>query len=192
MGDQNEYDQLIQLVLSGRQEAYSELYEKTVQDVYKTVHFLIAEKTDVDDVVQDIYIQVYESLSQFDRNRPFRPWLIGIAIRKIHGYRRSKWKRLRIMKKAEGQKQAIEFDFSNDLVDKMSNHRLIELINTLPYKLKQVVILHYLNEHSQQEVASILNIPLGTVKSRTNAALKKLRQKEQNQLILLKKVGNTQ
>lgn len=40
-----------------------------------------------------------------------------------------------------------------------------------------MIILHYLNEYSQEEVAEILNIPIGTVKSRISAALKKLRQK---------------
>ncbi|MGG3799585.1 sigma-70 family RNA polymerase sigma factor [Metabacillus fastidiosus] len=193
MGNQNdEYDKLIQLTLSGRKEAYGELYEKTIRDVYKSVHFLIEKKTDVDDVVQDIYIQAYQSLSRFDRSKSFRPWLMGIAVRQIRNYRRKTWTHLRILKKAEGHKQVIEFDFSNDVVDKLSNHELISLIDSLPYKLKQVVILRYLNEHSQEEVASILDIPVGTVKSRINAALKKLRQKGQDNNIFLRKVENIQ
>ncbi len=47
---------LIQLTLSGNKEAYSELYNVTIQEVYKTAHFLIEDKTDVDDVVQEVYI----------------------------------------------------------------------------------------------------------------------------------------
>ncbi|MEJ9371380.1 sigma-70 family RNA polymerase sigma factor, partial [Schinkia azotoformans] len=53
----------------------------------------------------------------------------------------------------------------------------------LPYKLKQVIILRYLNDYSQEEVAKILEIPIGTVKSRINAALKKLREKVKNRNI---------
>jgi len=96
--------------------------------------------------------------------------------------------RLRIVKKAEEQRKPIEFDFSNDLVNKLSNQELIILIHKLPYKLKQVIILRYLHDYSQEEVANILDIPVGTIKSRIHAALKKLRQKEREGNILLKKV----
>ncbi|MGG2134574.1 sigma-70 family RNA polymerase sigma factor [Bacillus sp. S2(2024)] len=192
MENQNEYDQLIQLTLSGKQEIYGELYERTIQDVYKTVHFLIKERADVDDVVQDIYIQAYQSLSQFDRNKPFRPWLMGIVVRQICNYRRKTWTRFRILKKAETYKRVVEFDFSNDVVDKISNYELISLIDKLPYKLKQVIILRYLNEYSQEEISGILDIPLGTVKSRINTALKKLRQKSQANNIFFRKAENGQ
>lgn len=90
MEKEAEYSYLIEQTLLGNQEAYSELYDKTIEDVYKTAHFLIEEKSDVDDVVQEIYMQLYQSLSQYDRQRPFRPWLIGLAIRQIHFYRRKR------------------------------------------------------------------------------------------------------
>ncbi|EJS12662.1 sigma-70 family RNA polymerase sigma factor [Bacillus cereus VDM062] len=190
MKDETVYTDLIQLTLSGNKEAYSELYDKTIQEVYKTAHFLIEDKADIDDVVQEIYIQLYESLRKYDSEKPFRPWLIGLAIKKIHSYRRKRWMRLRIVKKAEEQRKPVEIDFSSDVVSKISNQKLIELIHKLPYKLKQVIILRYLHDYSQEEVAQILHIPIGTVKSRIHAALKKLRQKEQVEEIFLGEVGN--
>ncbi|HFK1763429.1 RNA polymerase subunit sigma [Bacillus wiedmannii] len=190
MKDETVYTDLIHLTLSGNKEAYSELYDKTIQEVYKTSHFLIDDKTDVDDVVQEIYIQLYESLRKYDSKKPFRPWLIGLAIKQIHSYRRKRWMRLRIIKKAEEQRKPVQIDFSNDVVSKISNQKLVELIHKLPYKLKQVIILRYLHDYSQEEVAKILHIPLGTVKSRIHAALRKLRQKEQVEEIFLGEVGN--
>ncbi|PFB31590.1 RNA polymerase subunit sigma [Bacillus cereus] len=190
MKDETLYTNLIQLTLSGNKEAYGELYDKTIQEVYKTAHFLIGDKTDVDDVVQEIYIQLYESLRKYDNEKPFRPWLIGLAIKQIHSYRRKRWMRLRIVKKAEEQRKPVQIDFSNDIVSKISNQKLIELIHKLPYKLKQVIILRYLHDYSQEEVAQILHIPIGTVKSRIHAALKKLRQIEQVEEIFLGEVGN--
>ncbi|OJD51853.1 RNA polymerase subunit sigma [Bacillus sp. 4048] len=184
------YTDLIQLTLSGNKEAYGELYDKTIQEVYKTAYFLIGDKTDVDDVVQEIYIQLYESLRKYDGEKPFRPWLIGLAIKQIHSYRRKRWMRLRIIKKAEEQRKPVQIDFSNDVVSKISNQKLIELIHKLPYKLKQVIILRYLHDYTQEEVAHILHIPIGTVRSRIHAALKKLRQKEQVEEIFLGEVGN--
>lgn len=189
MDDEIDYCDLIERILSRNQEAYSELYDKTIQDVYRTAHFLIEEKIEVDDVVQEIYIQLYQSLRKYNRERPFRPWLMGLAIRQIHSYRRKRWMRLRIVKKAEEQKKPIEFDFSSDVVNKISNQKLIALIHKLPYKLKQVIVLRYLHDYSQEEVANILHIPIGTVKSRIHAALKKLRQQEQVEEIFLGEVG---
>lgn len=190
MKDETVYTDLIQLTLSGNKEAYSELYDVTIHEVYKTAHFLIDDKADVDDVVQEIYIQLYESLRKYDSEKPFRPWLIGLVIKQIHSYRRKRWMRLRIIKKAEEQRTPVQSDFSNDVVSKISNRKLIELIHKLPYKLKQVIILRYLHDYSQEEVAEILHIPIGTVKSRIHAALKKLRQKEQVEEIFLGEVGN--
>ncbi|WP_074606027.1 DUF3600 domain-containing protein [Bacillus cereus group sp. BfR-BA-01350] len=160
MKDETVYTDLIQLTLSGNKEAYSELYDVTIHEVYKTAHFLIDDKADVDDVVQEIYIQLYESLRKYDSEKPFRPWLIGLVIKQIHSYRRKRWMRLRIIKKAEEQRKPVQIDFSNDVVSKISNQKLIELIHKLPYKLKQVIILRYLHDYSQEEVAEILHIPV--------------------------------
>ena len=190
MKDETVYTDLIQLTLSGNKEAYSELYDVTIHEVYKTAHFLIDDKADVDDVVQEIYIQLYEALRKYDSEKPFRPWLIGLAIKQIHSYRRKRWMRLRIVKKAEEQRKPVQIDFSNDVISKISNQKLIELIHKLPYKLKQVIILRYLHDYSQEEGGGGVGGPIGTVKSRIHAALKKLRQKEQVEEIFLGEVGN--
>lgn len=184
----NEYSQLIALTLAGSREAFSEIYEATIRDVYQTVHFLVRDTSDVDDIVQEIYIQVHRSLGQFDVNRPFRPWLLGVAMRQIHAYRRKRWTHLRILKKAEQVNQVMESDFTTEVVDRLSNRRLLASVDRLPFKLKQVIILHYLNEYSQEESAAILGIPLGTVKSRIHAALHKLRQKPENHTLFKGKV----
>lgn len=174
---------MIELILSGHKQACSELYEMTIQDVYKNVHFLIEDKADVDDIVQDIYIQLFNSLRKYDGTRPFKPWLMGIVIKQIQAYRRKRWMKFRISKKVEEFEQVIVLDFSNEIIDKISNQLLVKLVEELPYKLKQVMILRYLNDYSQEEVARILEIPVGTVKSRINAGLNKLREKVKNRNI---------
>jgi len=110
---------------------------------------------------------------------------MGLVMRQIHAYRRKRWTHLRIVKKAENYHDAMAYDFSNEVADKLTNRSLLATVDRLPYKLKQVVILHYLSEYSQEEIANILVIPLGTVKSRIHAALQKLRQKQDNNNILI-------
>ncbi|WP_053360719.1 sigma-70 family RNA polymerase sigma factor [Bacillus sp. FJAT-27251] len=176
MQTQCEYLSLIERTLAGEQAAYGEIYDQTVGDVFRTVHFLIEDKADVDDLVQDIFVETYRSLKKFDTERPFKPWLMGIAMVQIKSYHRKRWMSLRITRKAEENPPIFALDFSDAIVEKITNQELVKLVEKLPFKLKQVIILRYLNDYSQEEIARILGIPLGTVKSRINSALKKLRE----------------
>ncbi|MEH7123565.1 sigma-70 family RNA polymerase sigma factor [Bacillus sp. JJ1773] len=184
MTDPNYHHPLIERILSDDKQAYNELYERTIPDIYKTTRFLIEDKADVDDLVQEIYIQLFKSLKKYDTNRPFKSWYMGIVMKQIQSYRRKRWMHVRIIKKAEALKQPAVLDFSNEVVNKLTNQELVELVTQLPYKLQQVIILRYLNDFSQDEVARILEIPLGTVKSRINAALNKLRANEKGKKLL--------
>ncbi|WNS41121.1 sigma-70 family RNA polymerase sigma factor [Paenibacillus sp. MMS20-IR301] len=183
-----EYSQLIELTLAGSREAYGELYEATIQDVYKAVRFLVSGAADAEDVVQEIYIELHRSLGQYDGGRAFRPWLMGLTMRQIHAYRRRSWRQLRIVTRMEQTSQRMEHDFAGDVVERLANRGLIELVEGLPFKQKQVIILHYLYEYAQEEIAVILEIPLGTVKSRLHAALQKLRRKHKVNTFKLGKV----
>lgn len=127
-----EHAQLIALTLAGSREAFSELYETTIRDVYQTVHFLVREKSEVDDIVQEIYIQMRRSLERFDVNRPFRPWLMGITMRQVQAYRRKRWTHLRILKKAEQANPVLEPEFTSEVVDRISNRSLLASVESLP------------------------------------------------------------
>ena len=192
MSEENEYITLVRLTLAGDHEAYGELYEKTVTDVYRTVRFLVHDAADAEDLVQEIYIQAYRSLERYDLGRAFRPWLMGVSMRQIKSYRRRKMIQLQFSQRMEqmNTQTGLEADFSPHLIHKLANRHLLEQVHRLPYKLQQVVTLHYLNEYTQEEVADILDIPLGTVKSRIHAALTKLRQKQELHSELARKVDN--
>ncbi|WP_078552857.1 sigma-70 family RNA polymerase sigma factor [Bacillus alkalicellulosilyticus] len=186
MEESQHLNHLITQTLSRNKQAFGELYERTIQDVYTTIHFLVDEKADVDDIVQETYMQVYKNLAKFDQTRAFKPWITGIAIKQIHSYRRKKWLRLRVIKKVEVSNCVMQK--TDSISEHISNKEIAEDVNHLPYKLKQVIILHYLNDLSQEEVAKVLNIPVGTVKSRIHGGLVKLRQKSQRDNNQLKEV----
>jgi RNA polymerase sigma-70 factor (ECF subfamily) len=192
MSEENEYITLVRLTLAGEHEAYGELYEKTVTDVYRTVRFLVHDAADAEDLVQEIYIQAYRSLQRYDLERTFKPWLMGVSMRQIKSYRRRKMMQLQFSQRMEqmNTQTGLEADFSSQLIHRLANRHLLEQVHRLPYKLQQVVTLHYLNEYTQEEVADILDIPLGTVKSRIHAALTKLRQKQELHSELARKVDN--
>lgn len=178
MDDNEQFITLIKLSRAGDHEAYGEIYEKTVQDVYRTVRFLVRHASDAEDLVQEVYIQAYRSLEKFDIQRLFRPWLMGIAMRIVQNDRRKKLLRLRFNERVNKTHTAMEQDFTGELVSKLAHRPLLEQVQRLPYKQRQVITLHYLSEYTQEEIATILDIPLGTVKSRIHAGLGKLRQKK--------------
>ncbi|CAI6083445.1 ECF RNA polymerase sigma factor SigW [Paenibacillus sp. JJ-100] len=192
MSEENEYITLVKLTLAGDHEAYGTLYEKTVTDVYRTVRFLVRDAEEAEDLVQEIYIQAYQSLERYDTERAFRPWLMGVSMRQVKSYRRKKLIQFRFKQRIEliNTNTGMENDFSLHLVEKLANRPLLEQVQRLSYKLQQVVTLHYLNEYTQEEVADILEIPLGTVKSRIHAALAKLRQKQRMHSEIARKVDN--
>ncbi|MBY0014387.1 sigma-70 family RNA polymerase sigma factor [Paenibacillus typhae] len=183
-----EYSQLIERTLAGSAQAYGELYEATIRDVYRTVRFLVSEQVNAEDIVQEIYMELHRSLGRYDHSREFRPWLMGLVMRQILAYRRRGWRHFRLIRRAEQAAERMEHDFAGEVVDRLTNHALLSAVNQLPFKLKQVVILHYLQEYSQEEIAAILEIPLGTVKSRIHAALQKLRRKHQADIIQIRRV----
>ncbi|BCB02704.1 sigma-70 family RNA polymerase sigma factor [Bacillus sp. KH172YL63] len=185
MVKEEELKTIIAKVKSGNQEAFEELYDATVGDVYKNVYFLLDHKGVIDDLVQDIYIHVYRSLKKYNPDRPFKPWLIGVAVNQVKSYRRKDWMHGRLSRKAAENER-----WKETRADMMveENDDLYRAVNALPYKLKQVIILRYLNDYTQEEIAAVLNIPLGTVKSRIHAGLKRLRTVSGEQQILLRRV----
>ncbi|MEK3784749.1 sigma-70 family RNA polymerase sigma factor [Paenibacillus sp. FSL K6-1230] len=180
-------NELVYLTRAGDYSSYGELYELTVADVYRTVRFLLKSATEAEDLVQEIFIQAYRSLERFNTDCDFRPWLMGIAMRQVQNYRRRELIQFRFMQRLRKSDEATEYDFAGDLVHRLSFKPLMDQVKRLPYKLQQVITLHYLNEYTQEEIAAILDIPLGTVKSRIHAALRKLRQKHQTMEIYRKK-----
>ncbi|PYE43218.1 sigma-70 family RNA polymerase sigma factor [Paenibacillus barcinonensis] len=192
MSVENDYIRLVRLILAGHHEAYGELYEKTVPNVYRTVRFLVRDAADAEDLVQEIYIQAYRSLARYDTGRAFGPWLMGVSMRQIKSYRRRKRMQFQFKQRIEQMNTdtCTEVDFSSGLIHRLANRHLLEQVQRLPYKLQQVVTLHYLNEYTQEEVADILKISLGTVKSRIHAALTKLRHRQQRYSELARKVDH--
>lgn len=176
MSGSQELERLAALALSGNEEAYGQLYERTVDDVYRAVYYLVRNRADIEDIVQDAYIQFHRSLRAYDPSRPLRPWLMGVVMRQVRAYRRGRWMQFRFAGRSERLHDRLEEDFSGEVVDHLTNRALLDGVRGLSFKLQQVITLHYLNEYTQEEIADILDIPVGTVKSRIHAGLTKLRQ----------------
>ncbi|WP_136607384.1 sigma-70 family RNA polymerase sigma factor [Paenibacillus dokdonensis] len=164
-------------LIAGDQEALEVIYQLTRKKVYGTVTLLIRDKEDVNDIVSEIYYQLWRSLPSYDRKRPFQFWLNGIVIRQVNNWRRQIWRRFRLHERSYRLGVEPHVEIPDEALMKTESHREIqEAINQLPYKLRTVIIYRYYYDYSYDQIAELLQIPLGTAKSRLHLALGKMRK----------------
>jgi RNA polymerase sigma-70 factor, ECF subfamily len=166
-------------------QAMSELYEKYKSQVYRTAYLLTRSESSAEDVTQDTFIRVFAKIATFDETKSFEAWLYRVTINVAKNHFR-KNKLIQLIDFAAPSQEAGP---SLQVLQKEQDRLLWKQIHSLPYKLQSVIILKYMNECSQEEIAEILNIPIGTVKSRINSGLKKLKSKlETEEAKMLKEV----
>lgn len=165
-------------LIAGDQTAFEVIYRLTKKKVYGTVAMLVTNKEDVDDIVSEIYCQLWKVIPDYDRTRPFLFWLNGIVLNQVSSWRRQIWRRLRLYKKSESLHEEIASDPPDELLIKSEGQvEMINLINKLPFKLRIVVLYRFYYDFTYEEISELLNIPVGTVKSRSHTALKQIRQR---------------
>ena len=164
--------QIILRAQSGDREAFAVLFEQHKNLVYKTAYLMLGEATEAEDALQEIFVQVYKSLSGFDaRKAAFTTWLYRVTFNYCLNHRRKK----------RPFTLALE-DISPVLKSEFPSARLAEeeflqqAIGKLTDKQRAVIILRYFWDLPYAEIAQILDVPLGTVKSRIDLALKTLRK----------------
>lgn len=175
---ENEY-KLLEQAAKGNSEAFSQLFLTYKTLVYRVVYRLLRIQEDVDDAVQQTFIEVFKSLPGYEGKSKFTTWLYRIAVNVSIQHLRKR-------------RNDIYTDFdpeilpSESIKDNLENleglelHKQIETaLDTLPVKKRIVVILHDIEERTMEEIAAILNIPLGTVKSRLFHGRDEMRKKLQ-------------
>ncbi|MFD2614142.1 sigma-70 family RNA polymerase sigma factor [Paenibacillus gansuensis] len=162
---------------SGDESAFQFVYQATHQDVYRTVAFLVYNKQDIEDIVNEVYMRMWRSFHTYDPNRPFRYWLHGIIVRQVQDWKRKAWRRVRLFERKR-QMTCEQFEWTDKAVlQSEMQHELFSLVRQLSYKLRVVVILRYFHDYALEEIADMLQIPVGTAKSRHHMALKELRKR---------------
>ncbi|XID92394.1 sigma-70 family RNA polymerase sigma factor [Paenibacillaceae bacterium WGS1546] len=173
----HEFQRWLTRMIQGDSEAFHLVYESTKDEVYRLLVFLLNDKEDAGDVMSEVYLQLPRSLRGYRPEQPFRKWLNGIAARQASNWRRKLWRRTRLFDRVKAYAQSYGGWLSEErLIERERSSELLAFVNRLPYKLREVVVLRHYRDCSLEEIAETLDIPLGTVKSRHHAAIRKLRQ----------------
>ncbi|MEA2006677.1 MAG: RNA polymerase sigma factor [Patescibacteria group bacterium] len=134
-----------------------------------------------EDIIQDVFLKVYVNLNAFDENLKFSSWLYRIAHNEtINYWRRNKKKSSTDISwdDNEALKNVIrdKHDTEQAVYQKITNEQLLEVLEEIDEKYRTVLILNYLEGKSYQEIADILNKPIGTVGTLLNRAKKLLKE----------------
>jgi RNA polymerase sigma-70 factor (ECF subfamily) len=170
---------LVQRLLKRDVSAFEELYERHARMVYGLVLRIVQQASTAEEVVQDIFLQLWRNASQYDNSRgPFLPWLLTLARNRALDQLRLKSERQRRREEQTEELPPIVTapDFERSLDEKRRAARVRELIASLQPQQKRVIELAYFEGLSHSEIAAKLQEPLGTVKSWIRNGLLKLKE----------------
>lgn len=154
---------------------FAELFEQYKNLVYKTAYIMLGEAEEAEEALQEVFVLVYRSLDAYDPKKgALTTWLHRITVNYCLGQRRKYRPERRQIDVAElADSSAYHEPGFGALAEREA---MVQAIRQLGEKLQVAVILRYYWELPYAEIAQILEIPLGTVKSRLDLAIRSLRQ----------------
>jgi RNA polymerase sigma-70 factor (ECF subfamily) len=168
---------------AGEEDAFRELVNRYKNSLYAFLRRFINQQGVVEEVFQETFLQLFMSRDRFDASRPLRPWLFTIAANKAKDFLRRQHRTAAIPLGTIAEQEEMSFDdvlncLTSDTsvpyerLEKSETARLVRgVIADMPESLREILILAYFNKFSYKQMAEILSIPIGTVKSRLHTAV---------------------
>ncbi len=176
-------EQLLTAHQSGDSEAFATLVKRYERELYLFLVRFMGDRTGAEDIFQEAFLQVYQSADQFDPSKRFRPWLFTIAANKARDQMRANSRRPTSPLQASispGDDESGEYldlmKAAADLPDAGLQQaelraKVQAVVEGMPVHLKEILLLSYFHEFAYKQISEILDIPLGTVKSRLHASV---------------------
>lgn len=151
---------------NGDNEAFLELINENKLNIYRVARGILSNEHDIEDAIQNTIIKAYEKINTLKKNEFFRTWLVRILINECNEI-------IRRNKRVVSINESNHEERYNDCYE---NIDLTKAINSLSEELRVTTVLFYFEDMSIKDIASILNIPNGTVRSRLSRARERLRK----------------
>lgn len=171
--------ELIAHTLEGETRAFDELLRRYRDRVYRLTYHMLWNEHEAEDAAQEVFVRAYCHLKKFRGDSNFFTWLYRIAKNVVYTQARKAGRRREIYRLAHRQ-QALR-GTALPLPDSSAERgEMLERVHaglrSLDFRLQEVLVLHGIEGLDNAEVAQVLNVPLGTVKSRLFRAQEDLRQ----------------
>ena len=159
-----------------------ELFNTYNKEVYRTCLYMLKNSQDAEDVCHDVFVTVFRQ--DWSSVKHLRAWIMRIAMNQcLNVIRRNKTKarKQEQLQVLHDQEALFKRSVDSIAIARASFAEMEEMLHKLPDKQISVLTLRYIGDLSVPEIAQILNIPEGTVRSRIHKALKILRRKLEHQ-----------
>ncbi len=176
-------EKLVAEYLAGDEKALRILIGRYLKPVYNFVYRYVASAGDAEDIVQDVFASVWKNIKKFDQNKSFKTWIFSIAKNASLGWIKKKKPSLfSEFNNKEGDNSLVEsIEDSSPLPDELFVRadlakKLASAMEKLSPNYRIVLLLHYNDHFTFQEISESLGEPLNTVKSRHRRAIISLRK----------------
>ena len=149
-------EKLVNMAKRGDTEAFTQLMQSQMQNMYKTARSILSQDEDVADAISDTILACWEQLGSLKHDGYFRTWMTRILLNKCND----------ILRKRKQMVWMDEIPETPDVDVGFENSEWKEALNSLSENFRLVVMLYYIEGFKTSEISQILDIPEGTVRSR--------------------------
>jgi RNA polymerase sigma-70 factor (ECF subfamily) len=190
IGIRAEEQELITELQAGSEQAFAHLISQYSHPVYSLIARSLRDPADAADVTQEVFVKVFRNISSFHGDSSLRTWIYRIALHEASNQRRW-WSRHKRQELTLDTSQENEEGDSFSLADALATQdaspfdcavrselqaRIAAALQTLPEAFREVVVLREIEGFGYEEIADMLQVNLGTVKSRLTRGRAALRQ----------------
>jgi RNA polymerase sigma-70 factor (ECF subfamily) len=163
-----EDDRLIARAASGDMGAFRLVYERHRQDVARLVYRMVGPRSEIEDVIQEVFVQVYKSLKDFRGQSKFSTWLHRVTVNVVLMHRRAARSRPTFAEEppGDGSLRSEEIPPDEDAERRERMWAFARLLDRLADKKRLVFVLHELEGIAPGEIAKIVGAPVLTVRTR--------------------------
>ena len=167
---------------------FQELFSPILSMAYGTAVRLTRHRTEAEDLVQDAALLAYRAFGSFQRGTNFKAWFFRILTNAFYSrHRKEKHEKANIStedvpalylysKTAEAGLHGRESDPASAIMDKLDTEQVSEALEALPTEYRVVATLYFIEDFSYQQIAEVLECPVGTVRSRLHRGRRMLQK----------------
>jgi RNA polymerase sigma-70 factor (ECF subfamily) len=163
-----EDNEIIALVIQGNHRAYEVIVLRYQKLVFNIIYQIVKQQDSAADLTQDTFLKAFQALNTFRQGAALRPWLLRIASNTALNHVRSTkpYQSLeQLLEDLPGQEPASNDDVEKKVESKMNEERLMEVLETLQPQHRHLFLLRYQHDLSYEDIGSVLDLPVTTIKS---------------------------
>lgn len=168
---------LVALVRGGQQDALAVLYERYARQVYSLAFYLLQDPAQAEEVTQEVFLNLWRRADTYNPARGrVGTWVMSMAHHRAVDYLRRRRRSAPLEPEMDPERTPSSAPSADEVLMREDLAREVRAaLARLPPDQRQVVVMAYYQGYTQSEIARLLGIPLGTVKTRMRLALQKLR-----------------